>query len=117
MECIPNVRRETLHDFIARNVRDEAEVIYTDELQSYLGIADHSTRHETVNHSAEECVVGDVHTNGIEGVWSLFKRSIVGSFHKISVKHIDRYLEELQWRFTNRSNPHLPRHHGANRQH
>lgn len=107
MERIPDVKRATLHDFIARNVRDEAEAIYTDELQSYLGIADHNTRHETVNHSAEEWVVGDVHTNGIEGVWSLFKRSIVGSFHKISVKHIDRYLEELQWRFNNRSNPHI----------
>ena len=38
----------------------------------------------------------DVHTNGIEGVWSLFKRSIVGTFHKMSVKHVDRYLEELE---------------------
>ena len=52
-------------------------------------------------------MVGDVHTNGIESVWSLFKRSIIGAFHKISVKHIDRYLEELQWRFNNRANPHI----------
>ena len=107
MERIPNVKKATLHDFIARTVRDEAEAIYTDELKSYLGIADHNTRHQTVNHSAEQWVVGDVHTNGIENVWSLFKRSIVGSFHKISVKHIDRYLEELEWRFNNRGNPHI----------
>ena len=46
----------------------------------------------------------DVHTNSIEGVWSLFKRSIMGSFHKVSVKHIDRYLSELEWRFNNRDN-------------
>ncbi|MDE2751516.1 MAG: transposase, partial [Gemmatimonadota bacterium] len=59
------------------------------------------------NHSAEEWVVGDVHTNSVEGVWSFFKRSIVGSFHKMSVKHMDRYLEELEWRFNNRENPNI----------
>ena len=59
------------------------------------------------NHSIEEWVVGDVHTNGIEGVWSLFKRSLVGAFHKMSVKHMDRYLEELEWRYNNRKNPHI----------
>ena len=84
---IPDVTRKTLHAFIGRAIRDEAEAIYTDDLKSYLGICDDDTRHETVNHSAEEWAVGDVHTNSIEGVWSLFKRSIVGSFHKMSVKH------------------------------
>ena len=107
LQRVPNVRRKTLHDFIASTVKDEAEAIYTDDLKSYLGIEDEDTRHETVNHSKEEWVVGDVHTNGIEGVWSLFKRSIVGSFHKISAKHLDRYLEELEWRFNNRDNPHI----------
>ena len=68
VERIPNIRRHTLHAFIQRTVKDEAEAIYTDELKSYLGIADHDTRHEMVNHSAEQWVVGDVHTNGIEGV-------------------------------------------------
>ena len=107
VERIPNVRKATLHDFIARTVKDEAEAIYTDELASYLGIEDRDTRHETVNHSAEQWVVGDVHTNGIEGVWSLFKRSVVGTFHKMSEKHMDRYLEELEWRFNNRDNPYI----------
>ena len=107
IERIPNIKRRTLHDFIGRTVKDEAEAIYTDELKSYLGIEDHNTRHETVRHSGEEWVVGDAHTNGIEGVWSLFKRSIIGTFHKMSVKHLDRYLEELEWRFNNRNNPHI----------
>ena len=107
IERIPNIRRDTLHGFIRRTVKDEAEAIYTDDLKSYIGIADDDTRHETVNHSAEEWVVGDVHTNSIEGVWSLFKRSIVGSFHKMSAKHMDRYLEELEWRFNNRDNPYI----------
>ena len=107
MEKIPNVRRTTLHNFIARTVKDEAEAIYTDELKSYLGIEDHDTRHETVNHSQEQWVIGDVHTNSIEGVWALFKRSIMGTFHKMSRKHMDRYLEELEWRFNNRDNDHI----------
>ena len=104
---IPNIRKKTLHKFVAETVMDEAEAIYTDELKSYIGIADDDTRHETVNHSAEEWVVGDVHTNSIEGVWSLFKRSIIGAFHKISAKHLDRYLEELEWRYNNRNNPNI----------
>ena len=105
LKHIPNVQKKTLHKFIREYVKDEAEAIYTDELRSYLGIADHDTRHETVNHSEYEWVRGDVHTNGIENVWSLLKRSIVGAFHKISVKHLDAYLEELEFRFNNRNNP------------
>ena len=107
LERVANTKRATLHDFIQRAVKDEAEAIYTDELKSYLGIADHNTRHETVNHSEEVWVVGDVHTNGIENAWSLFKRSIIGAFHKMSEKHMDRYLEEFEWRFNNRKNPHI----------
>lgn len=105
LERIPDATRATLHDFIDRTVKDEAEAIYTDEFASYVGIGDGNTRHQTVNHSDDEWVVGDVHTNGVEGVWSLLKRSIVGAFHKVSVKHLDRYLEELEWRFNNRDNP------------
>lgn len=107
VERIPDVKKETLHGFIERTIHDEAEAIYTDELKSYLGIEDHNTRHETVNHSMEQWVIGDVHTNSIEGVWALFKRSIAGAFHKMSRKHMDRYLEELEWRFNNRDNPHI----------
>ena len=107
LERVPNVQRHTLQEFIGRHVKDEAEAIYTDELAAYIGIDDHNTRHESVNHSVEEWVRGDVHTNSIEGVWSLFKRSIVGAFHQVSEKHLDRYLEELEWRFSNRDNNHI----------
>ncbi|MYI66829.1 MAG: IS1595 family transposase [Gemmatimonadetes bacterium] len=107
LERIPNIRKDTIHDFVRRTIADEAEAIYTDELRSHIGLETPERRHETVNHSADEWVMGDVHTNSVEGVWSLFKRSIAGSFHKISVKHMDRYLEELEWRFNNRENPHI----------
>ena len=90
-----------------RNISDAADAIYTDELRSHVRLETDTRKHESVNHSAEEWVVGDMHTNSVEGVWSLFKRSIVGSFHKMSAKHMDRYLEELEWRFNNRDNPHI----------
>lgn len=107
IERIPNIRKRTIQGFVARTINDEADAIYTDELRSHVGLETDARRHETVNHSADEWVMGDVHTNSVEGVWSLFKRSIVGSFHKMSVKHMDRYLEELEFRFNNRANPYI----------
>jgi len=104
LQVIQNASKKTLHEFIAQNMAPDTEAIYTDELHAYVGIADEDTRHETVNHSAKEWVHGNVHTNGIESVWSLLKRSIVGAYHKVSIKHLDAYLDELEHRFNNRSN-------------
>lgn len=99
--------KRTLHTFINTVVADDAEAVYTDEWSGYDGIADANTRHETVNHSAGEWVRADVHTQSIEGVWSLFKRSIVGSYHQLSAKHLPAYLDEMAFRFNNRENPYL----------
>ena len=107
MQVVSARDRKTLHDFIKKTTSPDTEAIYTDEWPPCKGIADHDTRHETVNHSEEEWVRGDVHTNTVENVWSLFKRSVVGSYHKLSVKHLDAYLDELEWRFNNRNNPYL----------
>ncbi len=96
---------EVLHGFVNEHVADGAEAIFTDEHDGYRGIGDENTRHETVNHSAEEWVRADVHTNTVEGVWSLFKRSIVGSYHQLSEKHLSAYLDEFAFRFGNRNNP------------
>ena len=65
------------------------------------------TAHETVNHSIGEYARGNVNTNSVENIWSLLKRSIIGSFHKVSIKHLNAYLDELEWRFNNRDNPFL----------
>ena len=99
--------KEDFYGFVKETVHDDAEAIYTDEFPSNKGIGDRNTRHETVNHSEFEYVRGDVHTNSIENVWGLFKRSIVGTFHHMSVKHLDAYLDELEWRSNNRENPYL----------
>jgi transposase-like protein len=108
LERIPDTKRATLDDFIRRTVTDKALAIYTDEFPSYRGLGERmGIPHGTVQHNLDEWVVGDAHTNGVEGVWSLFKRSIMGAFHKISIKHLDRYLEEIEWRFNNRDNPHI----------
>jgi len=97
----------SLRRFIKHHTDDDTEVYYTDEHPAYGSIADIKDRHETIQHKSEDWVLGDVHTNNVENVWSLLKRSIVGSYHKISVKHLDRYLDELEWRFNNRDNPFL----------
>jgi transposase-like protein len=100
--------RKTLHGFIKDVAHDEAEAIYTDEWPAYRGIEDHNTRHETVNHHQEEWVRADgIHTNTVEGVFSLLKRSIVGSYHHLSARHLNAYLDEMAFRFNNRNNPYL----------
>ncbi len=107
LEKVDSRDKETLHKFIKKHTAPDTEAIYTDDWPAYKGIADHDTRHETVNHSAEEWVCGDIHTNTIENIFSLFKRSVIGSYHKVSKKHLDAYLDELEWRFNNRDNPYL----------
>ena len=107
LQVIDDRTREVLNEFIKKHIADNAEAIYTDDWPAYKGIADEDTRHETVNHSENEWVRGDVHTNYVENIWSLLKRSLVGSYHKVSKKHLDAYLDELEWRFNNRDNPYL----------
>jgi transposase-like protein len=99
--------KKTLHQFVRDTTDAKTKRLMTDENPAYLGIADADTTHESVNHRAEEWVRGDVHTNSVEGVWSLFKRSIVGSYHQISAKHLQSYLDEFEWRFNGRQNPYL----------
>ncbi len=103
-----NARRE-LTQFIKETIDDDAPRIMTDGWKGYVtsDFADHNTTHETVDHHLEEWVRADVHTNTVEGVWSLLKRSIVGSYHQLSVKHLPAYLDEMAFRFNNRENPFL----------
>ena len=107
MSVIKRTDRRTLHTFVKGHLHPKTKLIITDEWPRYKGIADHDTKHETVSHRQKEYVRGDIHTNTIENVWSLLKRSVAGSYHKVSEKHLDRYLDELEWRFNNRENPYL----------
>lgn len=107
LQVIKSPNRYLLRKFIEANTEPTTEAIYTDQWAGYKGIGDADTRHETVNHSEEEWVRGDVHTNNVENVWSLLKRGVVGTYHKLSVKHLDAYLDELEHRFNNRHNKFL----------
>ena len=102
-----DLSREMAHAFLRRHTLPELERLITDEHWAYREFADKDTRHEMVNHGDKEWVRGDVHTNTAENVWSLLQRSIIGSYHKLSFKHLDAYLDELEWRFNNRQNPYL----------
>src|SRR6266480_984458 len=86
---------------------EDTGVICTDQHNAYIGVGDDNTIHVVVNHHDKEYVRGIAHTNTLENVWSLFKRSIIGSYHQISMKHLDRYLDEFEFRFNNRHNPFL----------
>ena len=99
--------KKVLHGFVKSTVDDDATHIYTDDWPGYNDVGDEDTQHESVNHSHNEWVRGDVHTNTVEGAFGLLKRSIVGSFHQISTKHIDRYLTEAEFKYNNRKNPYL----------
>jgi len=99
--------KRSLHGFVGEATKPDTSDIYTGDNPGYVGIADADTKHESVSHSSEEWVRGDVHTNGVESVWSLLKRSIIGAFHHVSMKHLDAYLDELEHRFNNRSNEYI----------
>ena len=65
--------------------------IYTDDATAYT----HLPNHASVKHSVSEYVRGDVHTNGIESFWALLKRAHKGTFHRLSAKHLHRYVDEF----------------------
>ena len=98
-------RTKETHSSLRANVLPDFANIYTDEAAGLMGIDDQHTTHQTVNHGNREYVRGDVHTQPVDSAFSLFKRSIVGSFHQISEKHVDRYLDEFEFRNNNRKNP------------
>ena len=89
--------RLTLWTEIQRHVTP-GSTLYTDDHASYKGIERKRFTHHSVNHSDEEYVRGLIHTNGIESVWSVFKRSIHGTWHHVSFKHLHRYIDEASFR-------------------
>lgn len=79
--------------FVAEHTVPGAKV-YTDDAAAY-GPLQGPFQHEAVNHSASEYVRGDAHTNGMEAFWAAFKRGFQGTYHKMSPKHLDRYVTEF----------------------
>jgi len=97
-----------LYDIIEANVDKTVEVVMTDESKLYqFGMTYLQKKHKTVNHSKKEYVRGDVTTNTVESAFSLLKRGIIGTWHRVSTKHLQAYLQEMTWRFNNRKNEFL----------
>ena len=89
-EVVPDTTGETLRGFVASHTQPDA-MVYTDGEPAYTSLP----RHEAVKHSIGEYVRGMAHTNGMESFWSMLKRAHMGTFHKLSPKHLDRYVQEF----------------------
>ena len=96
------ISKEDLQKFVRETIKTNVSLLATDEHRGYIGL--HEYNHQSVMHSSKRYVVGAVHTNTIEGFWSIFKRSIVGSYHKVSQKYLPLYIAECQFKYNNRFN-------------
>jgi transposase-like protein len=97
------VTKDACQAFVREMVSNKVSLLATYENRVYDGLTEYN--HRTVDHHRKQYVVGAVHTNTIEGFWSIFKRGIVGSFHKVSAKYMPLYVSEFQFRYNNRENP------------
>jgi transposase-like protein len=101
-----DIKSGTLAKYIKKNISQDVDVIMTDDFSAYplamIKSKIHGSRHETIQHKRKVYVRGDVHTNTVESAFSLLKRGIMGSWHKISAKHLSAYLDEMTFRFNRR---------------
>jgi len=101
---IENTDTATLDGFVRETVSTQARLVATDEHSGYR-LLGRDMNNRVINHTRGEYVVGTTHTNTIEGFWSLFKRGIIGNYHKVSKQYLPLYVNEFAWRFNNRKNP------------
>jgi len=95
--------KATLEGFVREVVSNKVSLLCTDDWGGY-GTLGTTYNHGIVDHAIGQHVIGAIHTNTIEGFWSLIKRGIVGSFHKVSRKYLPLYVAEFQFRYNNRGN-------------
>jgi transposase-like protein len=103
-KTMPSVQRVSVMPHIQERVLP-GSVIYTDEYRVYDTLGKKGYIHKRIRHAERVYVSGDVHTNTIEGFWSLTKRGISGVYHSVSAKHLQGYLNEYAWRYNERNNP------------
>jgi transposase len=108
-KTIPDAKGASLLPAVREFVLPKSTV-FTDELPSYDGLShmkDRGYTHRRINHSSKVYVMGDVHTNTIEGFWSLVKRGIGGVYHQVSQKYLQSYLNEYSFRYNRRDQGNL----------
>ncbi len=93
---------DTYDKFVREAVSNRVSLVATDDSYHYRDLGRMGFRHRSVNHSAQEYVRGEVHTQSIDSFWALLKRGIIGTYHNVSKKYLPLYLAEFQFRFNNR---------------
>jgi len=101
---VDGIDSQSLIGFIRESVSTRVSLLCTDAWRSYKPL-NKEFPHGIVDHRKGEYVVGAIHTNTIEGFWSIVKRGIIGTFHKVSHKYLPLYVNEFEFRYNNRMNP------------
>ena len=100
---VERVTGKNLKYIISQNV-EKSSIIMTDDFKSYRGLDKKFASHQIINHGKRECVRGNIHTNTIEGYFSILKRGIIGVYHHVGKNHLHRYLSEFNFRYNRRKN-------------
>jgi len=100
VKAVKDVSRYTVMNYIGQNVAIGSELM-TDEYPVY-SYANKLYKHNTIKHLKNNYVQGDIHTNTVEGLWSQIKRSIDGTYHAVSKKYLQNYLDEFAYRYNHR---------------
>ena len=98
---VPSNKEATLMQHVEKRVLP-ASTVFTDEAAMYQNVGESGYFHKRIKHAEQVYVSGDIHTNTIEGFWSLTKRGISGVYHAVSAKHLQGYLNEYVWRYNER---------------
>ena len=105
-QIIESTDRHTMSQFVRQAVGDRVSLVATDEHMGYGRLA-REFPHQTVNHSKGEYVRGNVHTANLDSFWSLLKRGVIGTYHKVSKDYLPLYFAEFSFRHNNRKNPNI----------
>jgi transposase-like protein len=97
-----DAKANTLKTVIAHYIAEDVQYVMTDDSSAASAALKDTGKHKVIRHSIGSYVDGMIHTNTVESAFSLLKRGIVGSFHKVSIKHLQRYLDEFSYRFNRR---------------
>lgn len=98
---VPSVSAKTLKPYLKDNVLPDAHLM-TDDAGQYRLIGPEFAKHDVVAHSNGEYVRGEVHTNTLEGFFSILKRGLIGTYHHVGAQHLQRYVTEFDFRFNHR---------------
>ena len=96
------VNAKTLKEVMDKHIAKEANLM-TDEARVYMAIGKRYASHGTTNHSAGQYVNGNMHSNTVEGYFSIFKRGLIGTFHHVGEQHLQRYCNEFDFRYNSRT--------------